>query len=90
MSGWEEYSDEGSYLKPVMHHLARVGRDDPLALARLWHLDCKRWSRCSGHSACLVVATAASEGGRATRNSGVSADRNVLVLVAAVNSLDCR
>jgi hypothetical protein len=46
MSGWEEYSDEGSYLKPVKHHLARVGRDDPHALARLWHLDCKRWSRC--------------------------------------------
>jgi hypothetical protein len=28
-------SDEGSYLKLVMHHLAHVGRDDPHALARL-------------------------------------------------------
>jgi hypothetical protein len=78
--GWEEYSDERSYLTPVMHHLARVGRDDPHALVRLWHLHCKRWSRCSGNSACLAVAVvAALEVCRATRNSGVSADRNALV-----------
>jgi hypothetical protein len=91
MSGWEEYSDEGSYLKPVMHHLARVGRDDPHTLACLWHLDCKRWSRCSGNSAGLAVAVvAALEVCHATCNSWVSADRNVLVLVTAVDSLDCR
>jgi hypothetical protein len=82
---------KGQNLKPDMHHLARVGRDDPHALARLCHLDCKRWSRCSSNSACLaVVVVAALEVCCATCNSGVSADRNVLVLVAAVDSLDCR
>jgi hypothetical protein len=76
MSGWEEYSDGGSYLK----HLTHVGWDDPHALARLWYLDCKRWSRCSGNSACLAVAVVtALEVCSATGNSGVSADHNVLV-----------
>jgi hypothetical protein len=89
MSGWEEYSDKGSYLKHVMYHLARAGRDDQHALARPWHLDCKCWSRCSGNSACLAVTVvAALDVCCATSNFGVSAGRSVLVLVAAVDSLD--
>jgi hypothetical protein len=78
-------------MKTVLHHLARVYRDDPHALARLYHLDCKCFSRCSGNSACLAVAVVvALEVCCAIRNSEVSADRNVLVRVAAVDNLDCR